>query len=264
VVLSKCRNNNDARFSIRPQGLVKALSVDDVVRFRTISLQNRTLDREHRQDEDGFLGHLKLKGQNFVRHSMKQRGLTMRWLFKFLFTSAGWKITGGFPPALKKFIVAVGPHTSNWDFVVGIAARSILKMKNTKFLGKSQLFLPPYGWIFRAIGGYPVERSSRHDMVNQVANLFHAHNHFILAITPEGTRKKVEKLRTGFYYIAKAAHVPIIPVGFDFKKKEVIVGAPLHPGEDITEDFQRLYDFYGKINAKNPELSVGTGNKADH
>jgi 1-acyl-sn-glycerol-3-phosphate acyltransferase len=180
----------------------------------------------------------------------------MRWIYRFLFRLSGWKTNGAFPSGLKKYIVAVGPHTSNWDFVVGIAARSVLRMKKTKFLGKSQLFRPPYGWLFRALGGYPVERSSQHDMVKQVVEIFNAHDHFILAIAPEGTRRKVEKLRTGFYYIAKAARVPIIPVGFDYKKKEVIIGRPLYPGENMKEDFGELYGFYSSITGRNPELGL--------
>src|SRR5687768_14288741 len=155
----------------------------------------------------------------------------MRPLYELIFRLLGWKIKGSFPAGLKKYIVAIGPHTSNWDFMVGIAARSILRMKKTKFLAKSQLFRPPFGWLFRSLGGYPVERTASNDMVRQVAHLFESHDTFVLAIAPEGTRKKVDKLRTGFYYIAKAARVPIIPVGFDFKKKEVILGEPLFPGD---------------------------------
>jgi 1-acyl-sn-glycerol-3-phosphate acyltransferase len=176
----------------------------------------------------------------------------MRPIYLLIFKILGWKINGDFSPEFKKYIVAVAPHTSNWDFVVGIAARSIVGMKKIKFLAKSPLFKPPHGWIFRALGGYPVERSSSHDMVSRVAALFDAHERFVLAIAPEGTRKKVDKLRTGFYYIAKAAGVPIIPVGFDFKKKAVIIGDPLHPTDDIAADFQKLYSFYSQISGKNP------------
>jgi 1-acyl-sn-glycerol-3-phosphate acyltransferase len=181
----------------------------------------------------------------------------MRPLYALIFRILGWKITGDFPFELKKYIVAIAPHTSNWDFAVGLAARSILRITKTKFLAKSQLFRPPFGWIFSALGGYPVERSSNHDMVRQVASLFDTHDQFILAIAPEGTRKKVEKLRTGFYYIAKAARVPIIPVGFDFKKKEVIIGEPLYASDDIIKDFSKLQVFYGRITGKNPEYGFG-------
>ncbi|HYC85717.1 MAG TPA: 1-acyl-sn-glycerol-3-phosphate acyltransferase [Chryseosolibacter sp.] len=173
-----------------------------------------------------------------------------------MFRLLGWNIRGQFPAALKKYIVAIAPHTSNWDFAVGIAARSILRMQKTRFLGKSELFRPPFGWIFRAVGGYPVERTARHDMVGQVVALFNTHDHFILAIAPEGTRKKVQKLRTGFYYIAKAAGIPIIPVGFDFQRKQVIIGEPLYPGIDLDGDFKILYTFYSQIAGKNPALGV--------
>ena len=148
----------------------------------------------------------------------------LRPLYLFFFWLFGWKIKGSFPEELKKYIIAVAPHTSNWDFPVGLAARSILRIQKARFLGKSQLFTPAYGWFFRALGGYPVERSSSHDMVDQVVTIFNSHEEFILALAPEGTRKKVEKFRTGFYYIAKKANVPIIPVGFDFANKEVVVG----------------------------------------
>ncbi len=106
-------------------------------------------------------------------------------------------------PPIRKYICAVAPHTSNWDFVVGVAARSILRITHAKYLGKSQLFKAPYGWFFRWIGGIPVYRDKSHDMVDQVAAVANASEDFILAIAPEGTRKKVDKLKTGFWYIAK-------------------------------------------------------------
>jgi 1-acyl-sn-glycerol-3-phosphate acyltransferase len=180
----------------------------------------------------------------------------MRWLYGLMFKLCGWKVTGTFPSGVRKYIIAVAPHTSNWDFLVGIAARSILHIERAKFLGKSQLFRPPFGWLFRQLGGYPVERGSSHDMVKNVAELFRSHEDFVLAIAPEGTRKKVEKLRTGFYYIAKEAQVPIFPVGFDFKKKEVVIGPPLYPGQDVDADFEKLRAFYRTITGRNPELGL--------
>jgi 1-acyl-sn-glycerol-3-phosphate acyltransferase len=180
----------------------------------------------------------------------------LRPLYILLFKLFGWKTKGSFPVELKKYIIAVAPHTSNWDFVVGVAARSILRIQKARFLGKSQLFKPAYGWFFRALGGHPVERSSRHDMVDQVVKIFNNHDEFILALAPEGTRKKVEKFRTGFYYIAKKANVPILPVGFDFGKKEVIVGQPLYPSDNIEADLEILYSFYRKMKGRNPALGI--------
>ncbi|MBL7872630.1 MAG: lysophospholipid acyltransferase family protein [Cyclobacteriaceae bacterium] len=179
-----------------------------------------------------------------------------RAIAKFIFKITGWKVEGSFPPELKKYIIAVAPHTSNWDFPVGVLARSVLHLENGKYLGKDSLFKPPFGWFFRWLGGYPVDRSSSHDVVQQVVNIFNQHDEFILAMAPEGTRKKVEKLRTGFYYIAKGAQVPIIPCGFDFEKKIICVGAPFYPTDDQESDLQFLISYYRTIKGKNPELAI--------
>lgn len=168
----------------------------------------------------------------------------------------GWKTRGQFPHELKKYIVAVAPHTSNWDFPLGVAGRSILRLSKAKYLGKSQLFKPPFGWFFRMLGGYPVDRSKSHDMVEQVARIFNAHDEFIIALAPEGTRKKVDKLKTGFYYIAKAAGVAIVPVGFDYKKREIIVAEPMHVTDNFEQDMEKLLGFYRSVTGKNPELGI--------
>jgi 1-acyl-sn-glycerol-3-phosphate acyltransferase len=180
----------------------------------------------------------------------------LRPVYLFFFKLLGWKINGHFPPGLDKYIVAVAPHTSNWDFLAGVAVRSILRMQNARFLGKSSLFKPPLGWLFSALGGYPVYRDKNSDVVEQAAGIFKKEDHFILAIAPEGTRKKVDKLRTGFYYIAKKAGVPIIPCGFDYKKKEVLIGEPFYPSDDVRKDIASLTSFYSKITGKNPELGI--------
>ncbi len=180
----------------------------------------------------------------------------LRRLYLLLFKISGWKVVGSFPVGLRKYIIAVAPHTSNWDFVIGVMARSILHLRKAKFLGKSQLFRAPYGWFFRWLGGYPVERSSHHDMVQQVVNIFDKHEDFVLAIAPEGTRKKVQKMKTGFYFIALKASVPIIPVGFDFHLKQVVIGEPFYPTGDLENDLKVLLAFYSSIKGKNPELGI--------
>jgi 1-acyl-sn-glycerol-3-phosphate acyltransferase len=180
----------------------------------------------------------------------------LRPIYLLLFKFFGWKAEGQFPKECKKYIIAIAPHTSNWDFIIGVAARSIYRIQGTKFLGKSQLFKPAYGWFFRLLGGYPVERTESHDTTDQVAAIFKRHDQFVLAMAPEGTRKKVEKLKTGFYYIALKASVPIIPVGFDFSLRKVIVGEPLFPTE-FHADMKTLLTFYKSINGKNPELGIG-------
>jgi 1-acyl-sn-glycerol-3-phosphate acyltransferase len=180
----------------------------------------------------------------------------LRPIYNFIFKSLGWKISGSFPPELKKYIVAVAPHTSNWDFPVGVMVRSILKMQNAKFLGKSSLFKPPFGWLFRAMGGYPVDRSKHNDLVQQVVDIFNAHDQFIVAIAPEGTRQKVDKLKTGFYYMAKKAAIPIIPCGFDFATRTIVIGAPFYPSDNVEDDMNQLLSFYRNIKGANPELGL--------
>jgi 1-acyl-sn-glycerol-3-phosphate acyltransferase len=180
----------------------------------------------------------------------------LRPLFVFIFKLLGWSVERSFSPDLKKYIVAVAPHTSNWDFVIGVLARSVVKIQKAKFLGKSPLFKPPYGWLFRTLGGYPVYRDTSHDMVHQVVDLFNQHDEFILAIAPEGTRKKVAKLKTGFYYIALQAHVPIVPCGFDFARKKVVIGEPFYPTGNVEPDMEVLKRFYRAIKGRNPELGI--------
>ena len=179
------------------------------------------------------------------------------WITSLWWKLNGWKIEGAFPDDIKKMVIAVGPHTSAWDIVVGLAARYVTPIKHAYFLGKKELFDGVFGWFFRAIGGTPVDRSSSHGVVQQVADKFNDHDIFRIAMSPEGTRKKVEKLRTGFYYIAKEAKVPILLVGFDFKHKQVIYGPLIHPSNDEAADFKQIIDFFAPIEGKNKEAGMG-------
>ena len=179
----------------------------------------------------------------------------LRPIYLLIFKILGWRVSGQMPD-IPKFIVAVAPHTSNWDFPVGLAARSILRIHKAQFLGKSQLFKPPFGWFFRWLGGHPVDRTTSHDMVDQVVRIFDRHEKFILALAPEGTRKKVSKLKTGFYFIAKGAKVPIVPVGFDFARKEVVIAEPMYATDSVENDMETLLEFYRSIKGKNPELGL--------
>lgn len=167
----------------------------------------------------------------------------------------GWKITGRPPLYLDKFVVIVGPHTSNLDFIVGLAVRTVTRMK-TKFLGKKELFKPPFGFIFRMLGGYPVDRSTNKNIVEETVKIFNQHEKFSIAMAPEGTRSKVEKLRTGFYHIALQAKVPLIMAGLDYKRKEVSFSEPLELSGDKNQDFSTILEFYRNIEGKRPELGM--------
>lgn len=174
---------------------------------------------------------------------------------KFIFYRViGWNIKGQFPNDLKKYIIIIAPHTSNWDFLLGVIVRMfVIQVGNAKYLGKSQLFRPPYGWIFRALGGYPVDRSKHSNLVDAVVDIFNQHDEFCIALTPEGTRKKVDGFKSGFYYIAKGANIPILPVAFDYENRLIIANDLFWPGEDPKKDMETIMAYYSHIRGKNPE-----------
>jgi len=136
------------------------------------------------------------------------------------------------------------------DFPVGLAYRSIMRIGSAHYLAKKELFDSPFGFLFRWLGGIPVDRSSKHNLVDQVADILSKHSDMMIAISPEGTRKKVERLRTGFYYIAKKAGVPIVMVGFDFLNRRVLVSDALYTTDDPKADFDRILAFFTPIQGK--------------
>ncbi len=181
----------------------------------------------------------------------------MRILWNLFLQLQGWKIAANYPFQIKKAIVLMGPHTSSWDFVVGLAIRSKLKLYHFKFLGKDSLFKGPFGFFFRKMGGFPVDRAHKNNMVDQVVDLINQHDSFILALSPEGTRKKVDRLRTGFYHIAQKANIPIVLTGFDFAKKEISFSNPFYLTDNLEADLQYIINFYANIEGKNPALGLG-------
>lgn len=167
--------------------------------------------------------------------------------WKLYMKLSGWNISGRFPYELKKAVIIVAPHTSWRDVVIGLMARSVLQLKAARFLGKKELFDGPFGFFFRWMGGIPVDRGTNKNMVEQVVELFKKEDALLLGLSPEGTRKKVERLKTGFYYIAKNAGIPIIMCGFDFKKKEIIFAEPFYTGDDEAKDFKHIIDFFAPV-----------------
>ncbi|HCL05872.1 MAG TPA: acyltransferase [Chitinophagaceae bacterium] len=180
----------------------------------------------------------------------------MRLLWKLYLWMTGWKVQTNFPYHIPKCVVIVAPHTSAWDFVIGLAVRSVLRLQHVKYLGKSELFEGRFGFFFRRLGGYPVDRSNKHNMVDQVVDLFNQHDRFVLALSPEGTRKKVDRLKTGFYHIAKKAGVPIIMTAFDFKRKEVYFDKPFYTTDDEAADFRKIISFYAPVQGKKPDQGL--------
>jgi 1-acyl-sn-glycerol-3-phosphate acyltransferase len=169
-----------------------------------------------------------------------------------LFTVFRWKIVGEFPKNLKKYVIIAAPHTHWLDFPLGILVKWA-EGAPINYIGKASLFKPPFGFIFKWLGGAPVNRSESTNKVQAIVNVFNAKEKFILALSPEGTRKKVDKWKTGFYYIAKGANVPIVMATLNFKDKEVKISEPYYITENMDKDFNFFYDFYKDSVGKIPE-----------
>lgn len=180
----------------------------------------------------------------------------MQWLSKWIyFKLLGWRVTGFTDlNTVKKAVIIAAPHTHWYDFPIGVLLRSVLGVKVT-FVAKKSLFKWPYGWIFKALGGAPIERVKNENQVQAIAKLFDNHDEFRIALSPEGTRKKVEQWRTGFYYIAKTAHVPIIMFTLDFQNKQNCFSEPFYPSDDTDADFKVIKSFYKNVVGKIPEFS---------
>ena len=181
----------------------------------------------------------------------------LRFLCKIYLRLGHWKAVGIFPPSLKRAVVIVAPHTSGTDVIVCLAFRKILHLERFKFIGKQELFKPPFGFIFLRMGGIPVDRFKQHGFVDQVADMFNNKEEFIIGLSPEGTRKKVDRLRTGFYHIAKKAAVPIVMLGLDFETRQLIFAEPFFTSDEEQADFDRILQFFGPIKGKHPECGVG-------
>ncbi len=182
-------------------------------------------------------------------------GFVVRQFFRFCFFLTGWKTIGKLPE-VKKYILIVAPHTSNMDFFVGLAARHILNFKS-HYLAKKSLFDNPFvGWFLRLTGGYPVDRSRKMKMTDQVVELYNQHEEFVVTITPEGTRSYVPEWKTGFYRIAVNAGLPILLVGFDYSRKVVELKELFYPTDDMGKDMEHILSYYRTIKGRHPEKGV--------
>jgi 1-acyl-sn-glycerol-3-phosphate acyltransferase len=175
----------------------------------------------------------------------------------FLFFIAklfGWKIDPKAPVGVDKAVIVVGPHTSNWDFIIGKIAFMKYGIPG-KFLIKKELFFFPFGYLLKKMGGLPVDRSKNNRLTDYAVELFDKYEKFYLVFTPEGTRKYNPNWKKGFYYIAQKANVPIIPVAFNYGKKEVNFGKPFNITGDIDADLKVLLLHFKGVRGKIPENS---------
>lgn len=171
---------------------------------------------------------------------------------KLILKLAGWKVENNMDPNITKYIVAMAPHTSNWDFFIGWVGYASLGI-SSRYLIKKEAFVFPIGGIVRALGGIPVDRKASTNVVMQVGELFKKQTHLVITITPEGTRSLNKNWKRGYYYIAEHAQVPIALGYLDYKKKIGGIGGSFLPSGDYNADFEIIENFYMNINARYPK-----------
>ena len=172
-------------------------------------------------------------------------------LSSFFMKLLGWRVEGKLPDD-NKVVVIAAPHTSNWDLPILLSVAFELDIE-ARWLGKRSLFQGPLGFLSSWMGGIPVDRSASQNLVAQSVEMFRNSERLILAIPPEGTRGKVTNWKTGFYYIALGAGVPIALGFIDYKRKASGLGPAIHPTGNIEEDMKIFRNFYANVTAKYPE-----------
>ncbi|MGB5362212.1 MAG: 1-acyl-sn-glycerol-3-phosphate acyltransferase [Aureibaculum sp.] len=165
----------------------------------------------------------------------------------------GWKIINDFPK-LDKFLIIAAPHTSWQDFPIALLAKYATSLK-ANYIGKDSLFKPPFGFIFRWLGGAPVNRSKNTNLVQAIVDIYNSKDRFVLGMSPEGTRQKVDQWKTGFYYIAKGAKIPIVMATIDFGNKQLKISEPYYVTDDMESDFKHFHSYFEGVKGKHPELS---------
>ena len=186
-------------------------------------------------------------------HLRAHRPRVVRWLGKFLMKISGWKTTGQLPKDQRVVLIA-GPHTSNWDFVLAMSLILSLDVR-IHWIGKHSIFKKGFRRLFKKMGGIPVNRVNPQALKTEIYNITERYRGFIIAISPEGTRKKVERLKSGFLRIANETNSRILMVGVDFSNKTIDFGDFFSPSGDIDKDLKFIKDYFGNFTGKHPELS---------
>lgn len=168
-----------------------------------------------------------------------------------MFKLFGWHLVGK-PPELNKYVVIIGPHTSNWDFVVFLLVKLAFKLKIV-FIGKHAIFIWPFSVFLSKIGGIPVERTRAHNVVDTIVTEFSERDKMVFALSPEGTRSYLDHWKSGFYYIAKKANVPVQCAFLDTRSKEVGWGSLFYLTDNRDVDLKKIASFYSAKKGFKPE-----------
>lgn len=177
-------------------------------------------------------------------------GRFLRLLGQTGFRLLGWRFVGELPN-LRQIVVTAAPHTSNWDWVLGMLVVMALGVR-VSWLGKGRLFRGPLKWFFVAMNGIPVNRNEPGDLVDQFIGEFESGKQIVLGLAPEGTRSQVRRFRSGYYRIAHRAGVPVVPAYFNYPDKTIGVGPAFETLEDQGADIERLQTFYQQFKGRNP------------
>ena len=178
----------------------------------------------------------------------------MRKISSFIVNNLlGWKVEGDVPTE-DKYIFAVLPHTSNWDFVIGYLIKLSLGLELAVF-AKDSFFVWPLSWVCKKLGVHPVNRRERTNLVDQIVQMYSDNDSFAVVITPEGTRSYRDELKSGYYHIATKADIPIVVAGLDYQKKVAFLLPARKVLPSFEEDVEQLMEFSRSIAAKNPEMT---------
>ena len=174
-----------------------------------------------------------------------------RALAQRLLGLVGWHIEGDMPNE-PRFVLIVAPHTSNWDFPICVLAMLAIGLQ-ASWLGKHTIFRLPVAGILRWLGGEPLDRSHHHGTVEVALDRFRTRRQWVLGVSPEGTRRRVEEWKTGFLHIAIGARVPVVPVTLDYRSRTLGIGRPVHPTGDVSADMITIRSLFTKEMALYPE-----------
>ena len=192
--------------------------------------------------------------------SVPRRGsAVLRTLGGGVLRALGWRIEGEIPDA-PKLVIAVAPHTSNWDFVVGVAAMFAMDL-DLSFLAKHTLFRGPFAVVLRWMGGIPVDRTSPHGVVGEAVAAFASQQRRLLAIAPQGTRTAGARYKSGFLHIARGACVPVLFATLDYGSKRVRMGPAFDACEDVDADLRRVESFYAAVRGKRARAAEPTAQR---
>jgi 1-acyl-sn-glycerol-3-phosphate acyltransferase len=179
-----------------------------------------------------------------------QINLFLHWIGRLVIWLYGWTVKAEALPG-KKFILIGAPHTSNLDFFIMLATSFVLRLK-LFWMGKHTLFRPPVGWLTRRLGGLPIDRTASHGVVEQIADQMHLADELILVVAPAGTRKYTDHWKSGFYWIASKAQVPIVCGYIDYGRKQAGLGMSLMPSGDVAKDMDQIRAYYKDIQGRYP------------